>query len=278
MTERENTTHTENTSADQPAMRVLVALDASPHSAAALRAAARLAATMHAELHGLFVEDDRLLGLCNSPFSREVGTLTATVRPMTSLDVERKLRVMAATLRQQVAFVAAQAKVRWSFDVRRGAIDDELLAASEGALLLSLGRTNRFTRRGLGSTARRLTRTSMRPLLLLDQREELQGPVTLIYDGSASAQRALQLASQLIQQPQAPLTVMLMPTAANNLDSRQQAVAEQFAVQESQIRFVELSDEQALTTLIPRCTDTLILPMAYRELLTECKGPILLVP
>ncbi|MCB0182612.1 MAG: universal stress protein, partial [Caldilineaceae bacterium] len=41
--------------------RILVALDASPHSLAALRAAAKLAATVHAELHGLFIEDDRLL-------------------------------------------------------------------------------------------------------------------------------------------------------------------------------------------------------------------------
>jgi nucleotide-binding universal stress UspA family protein len=41
--------------------RILVALDASPHSFAALEAAAHLAAHLEAELFGLYVEDENLL-------------------------------------------------------------------------------------------------------------------------------------------------------------------------------------------------------------------------
>ena len=54
------------------ANRILVALDASPQSEAALRAAAELAALLEAELEGLFVEDINLLHLCGLPFGREI--------------------------------------------------------------------------------------------------------------------------------------------------------------------------------------------------------------
>ena len=43
--------------------RILVALDASPHSQAALQAASELAAALKAELVGIFVEDVNLLHL-----------------------------------------------------------------------------------------------------------------------------------------------------------------------------------------------------------------------
>ena len=75
--------------------RIVVALDASPHSLAALRAAAQLAATIQAELYGLFVEDSDLLRLCDLPFCQEIGSFSATVRRLDSRSVERTLRVRA---------------------------------------------------------------------------------------------------------------------------------------------------------------------------------------
>ena len=48
--------------------RILVAVDASPPSFAALEAAVELAATLGAELIVLFVEDIALLRLAESPF------------------------------------------------------------------------------------------------------------------------------------------------------------------------------------------------------------------
>ncbi|MBK7177644.1 MAG: universal stress protein [Chloroflexi bacterium] len=52
--------------------RILVALDASPHSLAALEAAIDLAERLDAELQGLFVEDINLLRLAQLPFAREL--------------------------------------------------------------------------------------------------------------------------------------------------------------------------------------------------------------
>ena len=57
--------------------RILIALDASTHSLAALHAAAEMAANMQAELIGLFVEDENLLHLAGLPFAQEVRSSSA---------------------------------------------------------------------------------------------------------------------------------------------------------------------------------------------------------
>ncbi|MCB0061180.1 MAG: universal stress protein [Caldilineaceae bacterium] len=257
--------------------RVLVALDRSPHSYAALRAAAQLAATLRAELHGLYVEDAQLLRLCNSPFSREVSVLTATVRPLRSVEIERKLQVMAAELRRQLAYAAAEAQVQWSFHVRRGGVEQELLAEAENALLLGLGRTNQFARRGVGSTARRLARMGSRPLLLLGQREDFRGPLTLVYTGSAGAKRALTLTAQLAQQSTQPLTILLVADA-EQAETMHSEVAEQLQSFTVPPNLVTIDAAEDQTSIIKNITGALVLPGDYVELLAEVEGPVLLVP
>ena len=70
--------------------RILVALDASPHSLAALEAAAELAASLRAELIGLFVEDANLLRVAGFPFAREFGAYTAQAREIDAEHVARE--------------------------------------------------------------------------------------------------------------------------------------------------------------------------------------------
>ena len=75
--------------------RILVALDASPHSLAALRAAAELAADLDAELVGIFVEDINLLRLSDLPLASEVTIYTTTSRRLNRQEIERQLRSQA---------------------------------------------------------------------------------------------------------------------------------------------------------------------------------------
>ena len=86
---------------EQPAsIRIWVALDESPCSAAALTAAAALAAEMDAELAGLFVEDINLQHLIGLPFAREFSLLTGAGRPLSQGDVERSWRREAEAMQQ----------------------------------------------------------------------------------------------------------------------------------------------------------------------------------
>lgn len=258
--------------------RILVALDASSTSRAALRAGAQLAAAMHAELYGIFVEDDRLLRLCNSPFCREVGFYTAGVRPLESQTVERQLRVLAADLRRTLARVAGESQVRWTFQVRRGGIEDELLSEAAGALLLSLGRTSWLARQGLGTTARTLVQRAQRPLLLLGDRDQLTYPLTLVYTGSPSADRALALAAQLSQQAKQPLRVLLV-TSATALDPMRSQLITYLQVQGVETVVVAIVESYSAQTIARTVVNqALVLPIEYSELLSDLKGPVLLVP
>ncbi|MGD8821809.1 MAG: universal stress protein, partial [Anaerolineales bacterium] len=60
--------------------RILVAVDASSHSRAALEAAAELAASLEVELVGIFVEDINLMRLAELPIAVEIETPTGQVR------------------------------------------------------------------------------------------------------------------------------------------------------------------------------------------------------
>jgi nucleotide-binding universal stress UspA family protein len=259
------------------AERVLVALDASPQSQAALRAAARVAAAMQAELLGLFVEDANLFHLCNSPFCREVGLRTAVVRQLESQTVERQLRVLAAEMRRSLARVAGEAQVHWSFQVTRGAVEHELLTAAENSVLLSLGRTSWLTGSRLGSTTRMVVQRTLRPLLILGNHDGLTHPLTVIYNGSPSADRALALAVRLAQRDGHALNIFLV--GPDDATIWQTQIATLLQAETVQPTFLLIESVGALAGLLQRMkNNSLVLPLEYAELLAMVEGPVLLVP
>ena len=70
-------THTD----EEQSERIVVALDASPNSVAALRAGAELASLLGVDLEGLFVEDIDLVRLCGLPYRQEVGSFNCFRAP-----------------------------------------------------------------------------------------------------------------------------------------------------------------------------------------------------
>lgn len=266
------------TAGERATEHILVALDASPQSQLILRAAARLAATMQAELHGLFVEDSNLFRLCNGPFCREIGMRTATVRQLESHTMERQLRVLAAEMRRSLARVAGEAQVRWSFQVARGAVEHELLTAAEHALLLSLGRTGWLAGKRLGSTTQAIVQRTLRPLLILGQHDRLTHPLTVLYNGSASADRALALATRLTQR-NSQLLHVLMAGSETEAAVWQARLRPFLAAEQVQPTFASLTTAGDLgAALQHRKDESFVLPLEYAELLGAVDGPVLLVP
>ena len=184
--------------AARPTRRIVVALDASSHSHAALAAAVALAGRLQAELQGIFVEDVNLLRLAELPFAREVRFGLSAARPVQGEELLRGLRARAAVLRRELAELAEQNKVSSTFRVVRGAVAGELIAAALEADVLALGRMGHsLSRRArLGSTARAaITRAASAVLLV--QPEVDAGPVLVLYDGSPGGGRALALAAEI---------------------------------------------------------------------------------
>ncbi|HUI41776.1 MAG TPA: universal stress protein [Terriglobia bacterium] len=178
--------------------RILVALDASRPSLAALEAAAGLAASVEAELLGIFVEDINLLRLASLPFARQVSYASASAEPLDTPRMERELRVKAEQARSAMARAAERAQVQWSFRVVRGRVAPALLEAASEADVLTVGKgASAPAGRALGSTARAVTANAPQALLLVQHGAPLAAPVVLVYDGSPGSRQALGAAVRL---------------------------------------------------------------------------------
>lgn len=191
--------------------RILVALDASPHSLTALETAAQLARHFRAELLGLFVEDARLLRLTRTPHATEISFVSGIRRRMNAQEVEWQLRAQAMRIREVFEGVAQRKHVRWSFRVQRGRIESEVVSAASEADLLVLGKTGLsiIRRRRLGSTARAVLSKPPTLTLLLHHGAHLGIPALVIYDGTSAAKKGLQAGTAMVDRL-APLTVVIV--------------------------------------------------------------------
>ena len=177
--------------------RILVAIDASPQSLAALEAAAELAADLDAELVGIYVEDINLIRLAALPVVLETGEASARTQRLESSRMDRQLRSQASRAAQEMAQAASRAQIRWTFTVARGSIEAELLQAASEADLFILGRAGWSGKRQLGSTARKLVAAGNNRTMIIERGERLLPTLMTVYDGSEQSKRALDTAISL---------------------------------------------------------------------------------
>lgn len=191
--------------------RILVALDASADSAAALEAAVALAARLEAELTGLFVEDIEVVHAASLPYAREIRVFQTAPRRVDAAELELQLRARARAIERALARSAGEAGVRFTFRSVRGHVEAEVLEATGEADLVVLGRAGHspLARRHLGSTARAMLARGSLPVLLLGRQVHLREPVFALFDGSEAAYRALDAAEQLARSGPEPLHVLV---------------------------------------------------------------------
>lgn len=217
----------------QEISRILVALDDSPASRTVLETAADLAAGFQAELVGLYVEDVNLVRVAELSFTQEVGLFSGASRRLEIRQVERGFRSQARRARQALATAAEKAQVDWSFQVSRGMIAAVLLAAAAEADLVILGRRSQPlpARRGLGSTARSILVEGTQLTLLLQPGMQPGQPVMVIYDGSATSQKALATTARLMRNQAEEATVLILADEVGQEKARRQEAAELLAGQ-----------------------------------------------
>lgn len=190
---------------------ILVALDASRHSRAALQAAVNLAKSMDAELHGLFVEDQNWFNISQLPMLSEISDLTGTRRPLQSDWVERQVRILAERARRLLQEEASMHHLPYHFETVRGDVAEQLLKASEDADLITIGRTGQSLEktRELGRTARDVLRKSQKPVLILNEGIQLGRHVMVLYDGTQNSKKSLRLAQTMAERRDAQLLVLV---------------------------------------------------------------------
>ena len=270
--------------------RILVALDASPHSLAALEAAVELAGRFRAELLGLFVEDVNLLRLAELPFAQEIGFFSATRRKLDTQRIERQFRGQAARIRRALELIAERTQVDWSFRVARGVIASELLTAASEVDLIILGRGgwSLTQRRRLGSTARAILSETPCLALILRQGTYLELPMLVVYDGSPLAQKGLATAAALVQGEDGDLTVLVLADEPDMAHRLQRQAAEWLQGRGVNVRYrplTKLSVPRLAHIVRTEGRGTLVLPArsallqdeVLLALLDEVEMPVLLV-
>lgn len=233
--------------------RIVVALDTSPPGLAALEAAAKLAARLEAELHGLFVEDDNLLRLADLPFAHEIDFASGAPRPLDRSTVETTLRATADRVRQAVAKTAHRESVRWSFQVTRGRVTQTTLAATAEVDAVIMGRES--------SPLKRLADPTQRGH---------QQAIMAIYDGSTSGERVLETAAQLATIHSDPVAVVATATGDRS-EALLQSI-DQWGTQHGLHAMAtkeSLPDAHALAKLVDRAHAKLVLLNRDHQLLDE---------
>ncbi|MDO8423248.1 MAG: hypothetical protein Q7S99_13915 [Parvibaculum sp.] len=136
--------------------RIVVGLDTSFMSREALALAARVAASVDADLNGIFVEDENLLALSALPFAREIS-MAGAVSQMSEADMLRAMQAQAQIARRILERTAKEANIGWHFDIARGHrlaalahhanADDTLVIRAHDASRRDVGRTIRAATR-----------------------------------------------------------------------------------------------------------------------------------
>ncbi|MGD8626694.1 MAG: universal stress protein [Anaerolineae bacterium] len=227
--------------------RILVALDTSSHSQAALEAAVELAARFQAELSGLYVKDVNILRLGELSFVQEVGHFTATRRRLGKREVQRQIRAQMIRAQRIFEGTSRRVQVRGTFQVTQGFVPAQVLDAASTADMIVLGRSGWSLLRpgSLGSTARAILSGAPGLALILEKGERLCPPVVVFYDGSPQSHKALAAAAALAEDD--PLIVIL------RADSREQAASLRAGIQDWLAqRALDVSYETLSETTVPR--------------------------
>lgn len=191
--------------------RILVLLDASRASLAALEEAVERAASGQTELHALFVEEVGLLRSAGFPFTREIGAVSGAIRPIDVSAVEAAMRRQAARARRILEQAVAGHHVRYSLSVRRGTVFTEVCTLADPKDLVVLGRVGWSAAPGrmLGSTARALAREAPGSVLLWTMGAvHREGPVVVVVDDFEASTGALAMALSSARARSRPLTVI----------------------------------------------------------------------
>jgi hypothetical protein len=179
--------------------RILLPLDLSRDSLAALDSAFVLAAALGAEVSGLFIEDERLVAAGNLPFAREVGSFSGIRRQIGCADIEHRFRAVAANARLALVEAGRERQVRSRFRVARGDVSGEIFSASGDADIVVLGKAgwSAGTIHKPGGTCRFLLSETRIPVMVVERGASFSPPILAVHDETAAGLRALEVARNL---------------------------------------------------------------------------------
>lgn len=210
MTEADETTKTLKT--------ILVALDHSNYSRAALELAATLAELFEADIHGIFVQDDQWRRLADLPALSQIDEITGRISSVGRGDVEQDIRSIERSIQTTFELISRQHHLKYKWRSVHGEVAEKVLEASENSDIITIGSRGRsfLLNRNVGRTALAIVQQAQKPVLILRERyHPVRSPV-VIFDGSEKSKSGLSIASDIARESGTGLIVITMPGKENN--------------------------------------------------------------
>ena len=270
--------------------RILVPLDASEHSLSALKMAVELAASLNAELEGLFVEDINLLQLSEFPFAREISFFSPMSRQLERGSMERQLRIQAQRLKQTLAGMADRFNVAWTFRIARGGVPAQVLAATEKADLTILGKAGWSIpgRTQGGSTVRTIVSQGRCMTLIIQHGVRFNPPVQMVFTGTPLSEKALEISTAMSEVWKMPLLVLISgesPEDRQVVEQKAAHILDELGSRASFQALPRLSCDQIVRVIESSGTGPLFLPCErpnlaggdLQALIDKVRNPVFLV-
>jgi len=200
--------------------RLLVGLDGSAGSDAALDAALRLAGRFRATIVLAVVTDIRLL---EAPLLETAGSMWAEAPPvgLVAGDLRVALEERASRLLDAAASRVAAAGLTVETVRATGVVDEELLRLAGDAEAIAIGRRGELHGEPgtLGAVTGHIIRHSPKPVLVAGETPSACERPLVAYDGGATSTHALELAARYAEAIGAPLAVVHVADDAETGDA-----------------------------------------------------------
>lgn len=204
---------------------ILVALDSSSHSRAALEAAAALARTMEASIHGLFVEDDNWHRISKLPSVSEVNELTGDINPLAEQKIDKEIKLLENRIQKQLRLISRLNEIKHSWKTTRGSVEEKVLEAARETDLITIGMKGHSYSKSkrLGRTAKKIIEKSKKPVLILQEGLTLGDTVITVFDASTDSRKTVRFALTIAEKNESELFVMIV---SNDNDSSKERFRE----------------------------------------------------
>lgn len=196
-------------------LKILVALDHSPQSRAALASAVSMAKILEGKVHGLFVHDARWLQISTLSSLSEIDELTGKISSLNSESVKKEIREMEKIIKEHFERISRQHELAHSWSSVKGVVAQKILEEAEHSDIITIGSRGRSysNKQKLGSTAFEIIRRADIPVLILQKEQNFVYPPVAIFDGSERSVSGIELAFEIADKNGTPLFIIDLSTA-----------------------------------------------------------------
>ncbi len=200
--------------------RIVVGFKSASNADSATAAAAVLASVIEAEIVGLLVQEEIMLGLAEFPFARVLDFDSPKPREVSRQLMQEAFARTAAVCKQALSKHAGKAHLNWSFRAQQGDFDATVEAAvglgdyvvlpfeTHGMGMHSLLHALRMVPAGVGGVV----------VAALHRQRRSTGPIVAIDDGDETGSRTVALAVRLAALEGRPLHLFVIAAADADAD------------------------------------------------------------